>query len=92
MKTVICTEKPSVAIQICKTLHVDVAMDGYMESDEYIVTWCLGHLIRLSYPESYNPELKKWSLEALPFFPDKFFYEIIPTKDADISGNSRKTV
>lgn len=80
MKTVICTEKPSVAIQICKTLHVDVAMDGYMESDEYIVTWCLGHLIRLSYPESYNPELKKWSLEALPFFPDKFFYEIIPTK------------
>ena len=53
--------------------------DGYLESDEAIVTWCVGHLVTMSYPEAYDPALKKWSLQTLPFIPDDFKYEVIPS-------------
>ena len=53
--------------------------DGYLESDEAIVTWCVGHLVTMSYPEEYDPALKRWSLETLPFIPDEFKYEVIPS-------------
>ncbi len=52
--------------------------DGYLESDEAIVTWCVGHLVTMSYPEEYDPALKKWSLQTLPFIPEEFKYEVIP--------------
>ena len=52
--------------------------DGYLESDEAIVTWCVGHLVTMSYPEAYDPALKKWSLQTLPFIPEEFKYEVIP--------------
>ena len=53
--------------------------DGYLESEEAIVTWCVGHLVTMSYPEAYDPALKKWSLQTLPFIPDDFKYEVIPS-------------
>ena len=53
--------------------------DGYLESDEAIVTWCVGHLVTMSYPEAYDPALKKWNLQTLPFIPDDFKYEVIPS-------------
>ena len=53
--------------------------DGYLESDEAIVTWCVGHLVTMSYPEEYDPALKKWNLQTLPFIPEEFKYEVIPS-------------
>ena len=53
--------------------------DGYLESEEAVVTWCVGHLVTMSYPEAYDPALKRWSLETLPFLPAEFKYEIIPS-------------
>ena len=53
--------------------------DGYLESEEAIVTWCVGHLVTMSYPEAYDPALKKWNLQTLPFIPDDFKYEVIPS-------------
>ena len=53
--------------------------DGYQESESAVVTWCVGHLVTMSYPEVYDPALKKWSLQALPFLPDTFLYEVIPS-------------
>ena len=55
--------------------------DGYLESDEAIVTWCVGHLVTMSYPEAYDPALKKWNLQTLPFIPDDFKYEVIPSME-----------
>ena len=52
--------------------------DGYLESEDTIVTWCVGHLVTMSYPEVYDAALKKWSLDTLPFLPEKFLYEVIP--------------
>ena len=52
--------------------------DGYLEGDDAIVTWCVGHLVTMSYPEAYDPGLKRWSLTTLPFIPDTFRYEVIP--------------
>lgn len=52
--------------------------DGYLESDEAIVTWCVGHLVTMSYPEVYDEKYKRWSLETLPFMPKEFKYEVIP--------------
>ena len=52
--------------------------DGYLESETSIVTWCVGHLVTMSYPEKYDPALKRWSLETLPFLPENFKYEVIP--------------
>ena len=52
--------------------------DGYQESSRYVITWCVGHLVSMSYPEAYDPAMKKWSLSTLPFIPDHFLYEVIP--------------
>lgn len=73
------TEKPSVALEFAKALKIKgKRQDGYIESDNSIVTWCVGHLVTMSYPEAYDPSLKKWSMEPLPFLPKEFLYEIIP--------------
>ena len=71
-------EKPSVAAEFAKALKVNGGRkDGYLESDQYVVTWCVGHLITMSYPEVYDPALKKWSLNTIPFFPEEWKYEVI---------------
>lgn len=78
-KALYIAEKPSVAREFAKALKLDLKNhDGYMESPEAIVTWCVGHLVTMSYPESYDPKYKKWSLATLPFIPEKFKYEVIP--------------
>ncbi|MCR5586743.1 MAG: type IA DNA topoisomerase [Lachnospiraceae bacterium] len=78
-KYVFIAEKPSVAKEFAKTLKVDGnGSKGYIESDKYIVTWCVGHLVTMSYPEAYDPALKKWNLDTLPFLPEEFKYEVIP--------------
>ncbi len=78
-KDLFIAEKPSVAKEFAKTLGVSGNQGrGYMESDAYIVTWCVGHLVTMSYPDVYDPALKKWSLQTLPFLPDNFLYELIP--------------
>ncbi len=78
MKKVIVTEKPSVGRTYAKLLNVYDKHEGYMESDEYIITWCFGHLVEMSYPEKYDPKLKSWSFDTLPFLPEKYKYEIKP--------------
>lgn len=79
-KTVYIAEKPSVAQEFAKALKLKVRRgDGYLESEEAIVTWCVGHLVTMSYPEEYDPALKKWRLETLPFIPEEFKYEVIPS-------------
>ena len=78
-KSVYIAEKPSVAQEFAKALKLNTKRrDGYLESDEAIVTWCVGHLVTMSYPEEYDPALKKWSLQTLPFIPEEFKYEVIP--------------
>ena len=77
-KKVFIAEKPSVANEFAKALKLNTKKhDGYLESDEAIVTWCVGHLVRLSYPEVYNEALKKWSLDTIPFMPKEYKYEVI---------------
>lgn len=78
-KAVYIAEKPSVAQEFAKALKLQVKRkDGYLESEEAIVTWCVGHLVTMSYPEEYDPALKKWNLQTLPFLPQEFKYEVIP--------------
>lgn len=78
-KKLFIAEKPSVAKEFAKTLGVSGnAGQGYLESGDYIVTWCVGHLVTMSYPDVYDETLKKWSLQTLPFLPEKFLYELIP--------------
>ncbi len=78
-KSVYIAEKPSVAQEFAKALKLNTKRkDGYLESDEAIITWCVGHLVTMSYPEEYDPALKKWSLQTLPFIPEEFKYEVIP--------------
>ena len=78
-KSVYIAEKPSVAQEFAKALKLNTQRkDGYLESDEAIITWCVGHLVTMSYPEVYDPALKKWSLQTLPFIPEEFKYEVIP--------------
>jgi len=80
MKSLFIAEKPSVAREFAAALHEKMSSrTGFMESENYIVTWCLGHLVTMSYPDRYDEALKKWSLDTLPFLPDKFLYEIIPS-------------
>ena len=77
-KSVYIAEKPSVAQEFAKALKLKTRRgDGYLESDEAIVTWCVGHLVTMSYPEEYDPALKRWSLDTLPFIPSEFKYEVI---------------
>lgn len=78
-KSLYIAEKPSVAREFAKALKLDMKNhDGYGEAPEAIVTWCVGHLVTMSYPEAYDESLKRWSLNALPFLPETFKYEIIP--------------
>ena len=79
-KAVYIAEKPSVAQDFAKALKLNARRkDGYLESDEAIITWCVGHLVTMSYPEAYDPALKRWTLQSLPFIPAEFKYEIIPS-------------
>ena len=78
-KKLLITEKPSVAMEFAKALKINTARkDGYLEADEWVVTWCVGHLVTMSYPEKYDEKLKLWRLETLPFMPKEYKYEIIP--------------
>lgn len=78
-KSLYIAEKPSVAQEFAKALKLQAARkDGYLESENAIVTWCVGHLVTMSYPEAYDEKLKRWSLETLPFIPGEFRYEVIP--------------
>ena len=77
-KSLYIAEKPSVAQEFAKALGLNMKRyDGYQESDEAIVTWCVGHLVTMSYPEAYDEKYKKWSLATLPFIPEEFKYEVI---------------
>ena len=79
MKKLFIAEKPSVAQQFADALKVKGARkDGYIEDENNIVTWCVGHLVTMSYPEVYDPALKKWSQDTLPFIPNEYKYEVIP--------------
>ena len=72
------TEKPSVAREFAKVLKVNSKnKGGYMESDDWIITWCVGHLVTMSYPEKYDEKLKQWRLDTLPFMPKEYKYEVI---------------
>ena len=72
------TEKPSVAREFAKVLKVDGKnKGGYMESNGWIITWCVGHLVTMSYPEKYDEKLKQWKLDTLPFMPKEYKYEVI---------------
>lgn len=78
MKNLYIAEKPSVAREFAKALKINGgSKDGYIESEDSIVTWCVGHLVTMSYPEEYDPALKKWSVETLPFLPETFKYQVI---------------
>ncbi|MGN1301567.1 MAG: DNA topoisomerase III [Clostridia bacterium] len=79
MKKLLITEKPSVAMEFAKALKVNTnRKNGYLESEEWIITWCVGHLVTMSYPEKYDEKLKFWRLDTLPFLPEEYKYEIIP--------------
>ena len=78
-KDLFIAEKPSVAREFARALKYSMAnRDGYLESEQAIVTWCVGHLVTMSYPEAYDPALKRWSLATLPFLPEEYKYEVIP--------------
>ena len=77
-KSVVIAEKPSVAQEFAKALKLNTRrQDGFLEADNAIVTWCVGHLVTMSYPEVYDEKYKRWSLETLPFIPKDFKYEVI---------------
>ena len=80
MKSLYIAEKPSVAQEFAKALKIKASRrDGYLESEDAVVTWCVGHLVTMSYPEVYDAKYKRWSLETLPFLPKTFLYEVIPS-------------
>ncbi|MCR4922693.1 MAG: type IA DNA topoisomerase [Lachnospiraceae bacterium] len=79
-KTVFIAEKPSVARQFSEALKLNTKKyDGYLEAENTIITWCVGHLVTMSYPEAYDEKLKKWSFATLPFLPEEYKYEVIPS-------------
>ncbi len=78
-KSLYIAEKPSVAQEFARALKLNMTRrDGYLESEEAVVTWCVGHLVTMSYPDAYDEKYKKWSLNTLPFIPEEFLYEVIP--------------
>ena len=78
-KKLLITEKPSVAMEFAKALKITAPRkNGYIESNDWIITWCVGHLVTMSYPEKYDEKLKFWRLDTLPFIPKEWKYEIIP--------------
>ena len=79
-KNILITEKPSVAMEFAKVLNINTSRkDGYLEADNWIITWCVGHLVTMSYPEKYDEKLKFWRLDTLPFIPEEYKYEVIPS-------------
>lgn len=77
-KKLIITEKPSVAREFASALKENMKKyNGYMESDNYVITWCVGHLVTMCYPDAYDPALKRWNLETIPFVPKVYKYQII---------------
>ena len=81
-KSLYIAEKPSVAQEFAKALKLNSKKyDGYLEADDAVVTWCYGHLVTMSYPEAYDAKLKWWDLSTLPFIPDQFKYEVIPSAE-----------
>lgn len=77
-KSIYIAEKPSVAREFAKALQINASnRDGYMESSQALITWCVGHLVTMSYPEAYDEKYKRWSLETIPFIPSEFKYEVI---------------
>lgn len=79
MKNILITEKPSVAMEFSKVLKENgIRKNGYIESTNWVITWCVGHLVTMSYPEKYDEKLKYWRLDTLPFMPKEYKYEIIP--------------
>ena len=78
-KKLLITEKPSVAMEFAKALKLNgVRKNGYIEAGDWIITWCVGHLVTMSYPEKYDEKLKYWRLDTLPFIPKEWKYELIP--------------
>ena len=79
-KKLLITEKPSVAMEFAKVLNINgTRKDGYLESEDWIISWCVGHLVTMSYPEKYDENLKFWRLDTLPFMPREYKYEVIPS-------------
>ena len=79
MKSLFIAEKPSVAQEFAKALKLNMTRkDGYLESEKAVVTWCVGHLVTMSYPDAYDEKYKRWSLDTIPFIPENFLYEVIP--------------
>ena len=77
-KNLLITEKPSVAMEFAKVLKCDGnRKSGYIEAENWIITWCVGHLVTMSYPEKYDENLKFWRLDTLPFMPKEYKYEVI---------------
>lgn len=85
-KALIITEKPSVAQDFAKILGSFKRNQGFLENENYVITWCVGHLVEMVYPEEYDEKFKKWKLEDLPFLPEKYKYNVIPavSKQYDI--------
>lgn len=80
LKSLFITEKPSVAREFAAALNINAKnRDGYMEGDQAVITWCVGHLVTMSYPDQYDPKLKRWDLDTIPFIPETFKYETIPS-------------
>ena len=76
-KKLLITEKPSVAMEFAKALKINTnRKNGYLESEDWIITWCVGHLVTMSYPEKYDEKLKFWRLDTLPFIPTEWKSEI----------------
>ncbi|MBQ1515471.1 MAG: type IA DNA topoisomerase, partial [Lachnospiraceae bacterium] len=85
-KSLYIAEKPSVAREFASALRVRGRNDdGFIESDDAIITWCLGHLVSMSYPDKYDPAMKRWTLETLPFIPDVYKYEVISSSKKQYS-------
>ena len=81
-RKLLITEKPSVAMEFAKALKINTnRKNGYLESKEWIITWCVGHLVTMSYPEKYDENLKFWRLDTLPFIPTEWKYEILPATE-----------
>lgn len=81
-KKLLITEKPSVAREFAKVLKINGEnRNGYLESENWIITWCVGHLVTMSYPEKYDEKLKFWRLDTLPFLPKEYKYETIPNTE-----------
>lgn len=77
-KSLYIAEKPSVAQEFANALKISGRRsNGYIESDTAVVTWCVGHLVTMSYPEAYDMKYKRWSLQTLPFLPKEFKYQVI---------------